>query len=48
MYYICTAFKEKALEIVPWCNGSTGGFGPSSQGSNPCGTTFKKFLLIYQ
>ena len=24
---------------VPWCNGSTTGFGPVSQGSSPCGTT---------
>jgi hypothetical protein len=22
----------------PWCNGSTSGFGPGGQGSNPCGS----------
>ena len=31
--------------IVPWCNGSTTGFGPVCEGSNPSGTTK---LLLYE
>ncbi len=38
-FYICIAFKKKAIVLVPWCNGSTGDFGSLGLGSNPSGTT---------
>ena len=38
--FIFASLKKSTL-IVPLCNGSTDGFGPSSRGSNPCGTTSK-------
>ncbi len=42
--YLCTAFEQKAFNfvIVPWCNGSTPGFGSVSLGSNPGGTTINR------
>ena len=30
---------HRLRNIVPWCNGNTGGFGPSIPGSNPGGIT---------
>src|SRR5438034_7809017 len=32
--------------LGPWCNGSTDGFGPSSQGSNPCGPAMSLTAVI--
>lgn len=29
--------RARGTGITPWCNGSTTGFGPVSQGSSPCG-----------
>lgn len=48
VYIIIIAFNEAYLRIVSWCNGSTPGFGPVSQGSNPCETTYKAQLFVFQ
>ena len=35
------ALPQAGLQNDPWCNGSTPVFGIVSQGSSPCGSTYK-------